>query len=229
MDKILASLLNFGKKFTALTSMSRLAIVGGAIFIISFMWGKSDGNSKLEKFNAEYSEFKNNAQKTATFADSLKNEVQKLQEKNVQKDNIVKKLSISIANRSTQQDQLKVKLVKLEDHTNLLNELIIDTSLVIIYKDSVIDNLKNQVIIADSTIVDQSSIIAQKNSQTVLLQRAATLSSTRADSLQHILRTLPNPVPNPNKMFGFIPKPSRTVVGVTAFVLGVVAGAELKR
>ena len=229
MDKILASLLNFGKEFTGLTSVGRLAIVGGAIFIVSFMLGRSDGTSKLEKFNVEYSEFKNNAQKTATFADSLKNEVQKLQDKNAEKDNIVKKLSISIAYRTTQKNTLQSNLTELENHANLLNNLTVDTSLVVIYKDSIIGNLKKQVVVADSTIVDQSSIIAQKDAQSLLLQRAVLLSSTRADSLQHILRTLPTPAPNPNKMFGFIPKPSRTVVGVTAFVLGVVAGAELKR
>jgi mannitol-specific phosphotransferase system IIBC component len=223
------TLLKFGKNVNLLSSTSKLVIVAGAIFIISFMLGKSEGSDKLEKFNAEYSEFKNNAQKTVTYADSLKAEVQKLQEKNIQKDNIVKKLNISIATRSTQRDKLKTTLVKLEDHANLLNELVIDTSLVIIYKDSVIDNLKNQVIIADSTIVDQYSIIVQKDSQAILLQRAITLSSTRADSLQHILRALPKPAPNPNKIFGFIPKPSRTVIGITAFALGVVAGVELNR
>ena len=229
MDKILASLLNFGKEFTGLTSVGRLAIVGGAIFIVSFMLGKSDGNSKLEKFNIEYSEFKNNAQKTATFADSLKNEVQKLQDKNAEKDNIVKKLSISIAYRTTQKNALQSNLTELENHANLLNNLTMDTSLVVVYKDSIIGNLKKQVVVADSTIVDQSSIIAQKDAQSLLLQRAVALSSMRADSLQQILRTLPKPAPNPNKLFGFIPKPSRTVVGVTALVLGVVVGAELKR
>jgi hypothetical protein len=229
MDKLLASLLNFGKEFNTLTSVSRLAIVGGAIFIISFMLGKSDGNSKLEKFNVEYSEFKNNAQKTITFADSLKNEVQKLQDENAQKDGIVKKLSISIAYRATQKNTLQTNLTELENHASLLNSLIVDTPLVVVYKDSIIGNLKKQVVIADSTIVDQSLIIAQKDAQSVLLQRAVALSSTRADSLQHILRTLPKPAPNPNKLFGFIPKPSRTVVGVTGFVLGVVAGAELRR
>jgi hypothetical protein len=229
MDKLLASLLNFGKEFNTLTSVSRLAIVGGAIFIISFMLGKSDGNSKLEKFNVEYSEFKNNAQKTITFADSLKNEVQKLQDENAQKDGIVKKLSISIAYRATQKNTLQTNLTELENHASLLNSLSVDTPLVVVYKDSIIGNLKKQVVIADSTIVDQSLIIAQKDAQSVLLQRAVALSSTRADSLQHILRTLPKPAPNPNKLFGFIPKPSRTVVGVTGFVLGVVAGAELRR
>lgn len=229
MDKLLALLLNFGKEFNTLTSVSRLAIVGGAIFIISFMLGKSDGNSKLEKFNVEYSEFKNNAQKTITFADSLKNEVQKLQDENAQKDGIVKKLSISIAYRATQKNTLQTNLTELENHASLLNSLIVDTPLVVVYKDSIIGNLKKQVVIADSTIVDQSLIIAQKDAQSVLLQRAVALSSTRADSLQHILRTLPKPAPNPNKLFGFIPKPSRTVVGVTGFVLGVVAGAELRR
>jgi hypothetical protein len=228
MDKLLASLLNFGKEFNTLTSVSRLAIVGGAIFIISFMLGKSDGNSKLEKFNVEYSEFKNNAQKTATFADSLKTEVQKLQEKNAEKDNIVKRLRISVAFRSTQTDELKTSLVELEDRISMM-PLPSDTSLTVAYKDSIIGNLKKQVVVADSTIVDQSSIITQKDAQSVLLQNAVTLSSTRADSLQHILRTLPKPAPNPNKLFGFIPKPSRTVVGVTGFVLGIVAGAELKR
>jgi hypothetical protein len=229
MDKILASLLNFGKGFSTLNSVGKLAIVGGVIFIISFMLGKSDGNSKLEKFNIEYLEFKNNAQKTATFADSLKNEVQKLQDENAQKDGIVKKLTVSIAYRNIQKDALRTNLIELENHVTLLNESIVDTSLVVVYKDSIIGNLKKQVVVADSTIVDQSLIIAQKDAQSVLLQRAVALSSTRADSLQHILRTLPKPTPNPNKLFGVIPKPSRTVVGVTAFVLGVVAGAELRR
>ena len=229
MDKILASLLNFGKEFTALTSVGRLAIVGGAIFIVSFMLGKSDGNSKLEKFNVEYSEFKNNAQKTATFADSLKNEVQKLQDENAQKNAIVKKLTISIGFRTTQKNALQTNLTELENQASLLNNLMVDTSLVVVYKDSIIGNLKKQVVVADSTIVDQSSIIAQKDAQSALLQHAVTLSSTRADSLQHLLRSLPKPAPNSNKIFGFIPKPSRTLVGVTGFVLGVVAGAELKR
>jgi len=229
MDKILASLLNFGKGFSALTSVGRLAIVGGAIFIISFMLGKSDSKSKLEQFNLEYSEFKNNAQKTATFADSLKNEVQKLQDENVQKDGIVKKLTISIAYRTTQKNTLQTNLTELEKHANILNDLIVDTSLVVVYKDSIIGNLKKQVIVGDSVIVDQRSVITQRDSQALLLQHAVTLSSTRADSLQHLLRTLPKPAPNPDKIFGFIPTPSRTVVGVTGFVLGVVAGAQLTR
>lgn len=228
MDKLLAALISFGKEFNALTSVSRLAIVGAAIFITSFTLGKCDGNSKLEQFNAEYAEFKTNAQKTTTYADSLKTEVQKLQEKNAEKDNIVKRLSISIAYRSTQKDELKTDLVELERHIGMI-PMRPDTSLTVIYKDSVIGNLKAQVVLADSVIVDQHSIIAQRDSQTVLLQHAVTLSSTRADSLQHILRTLPKPVANPNKLFGFIPKPSRTAVGVTGFVLGVVAGAQLTR
>ena len=229
MDKLLASLLNFGKEFNTLTSVSRLAIVGGAIFIISFMLGRSDGKGKLEQFNLEYSEFKNNSEKTSNYADSLKGIVGKLQDENIKKDGIVKKLTISIAYRETQQKLLKTDLSKLERHANLLADLMVDTSLVVVYKDSVIGNLKSQVVLADSVIGDQHSIIAQKDSQTLLLQRAVTVSSTRADSLQHILRTIPKPAPNPNKLFGFIPKPSRTVVGVTGFVLGVVAGAELKR
>ena len=122
---------------------------------------------------------------------------------------------------------MKSTLVQLEEQANLATNT--DTSLVVVYKDSIIGNLKGQVIIAESIITDQHVVIAQRDSQTVLLQHAVTVASTRADSLQHILRTLPKPAPNPNKLFGFIPKPSRTVVGVTALVLGVVVGAELKR
>lgn len=229
MNKLLTSLINFGKEFNTLTSVSRLAIIGGVIFIISFMLGKSDGNSKQEQFNVKYAEFKNNSEKVSNYADSLKVVVEKLQEESIKKDDIVKKLNGNIVQRTTQQKLLKTDLTELETRANLLTNLTTDTSLVVVYKDSIIGNLKGQIVLADSVIIDQQSIITQKNSQTVLLQRAVAVSSTRADSLQYILRTLPKPAPNPNKFFGFIPKPSRTVVGVAGFVLGIVAGAELKR
>jgi len=227
MDKILAVLLNFGKQFNTLTSKSRFVIIGGIIVIVAFMIGKCDGDNKLEKFNLQYAEFKNNSEKTSLYADSLNSVVVKLVDENAKKDDMVKKLKNNITYRTNKQDAMKSTLVQLEAQANLATNT--DTSLVVVYKDSIIGNLKGQVVIAESIITDQHVVIAQRDSQTVLLQRAVTVSSTRADSLQHILRTLPKPVANPNKLFGFIPKPSRTVVGVTAFVLGVVAGAELKR
>jgi hypothetical protein len=227
MDKILAVLLNFGKQFNVLTSTSRLVIIGGIIVIAAFMLGKCDGDNKLEKFNLQYAEFKNNSEKTSIYADSLNGVVVKLVDENAKKDDMVKKLKNNIAYRTNKQDALKSTLVQLEEQANLVTNT--DTSLVVVYKDSIIGNLKGQVVIAESIITDQHVVIAQRDSQTVLLQHAVTVSSTRADSLQHILRTLPKSVPNPNKLFGFIPKPSRTVVGVTALVLGVVVGAELKR
>jgi len=229
MNKLLTSLRNFGKEFNALTSVSRLAIVGGAIFIISFMLGKSDADNKLEQFNLRYAEFKSNSEKTSIYADSLNSVVVKLIDENAKKDKIVKKLKNNIAYSTNKQDTLKSTLAQLEVQTNLVMNAVTDTSLVVIYKDSIIGNLKGQVIIAESIITDQHVVIAQRDSQTVLLQRAVTVSTIRADSLQYILRTLPPPAPNPNKLFGFIPKPSRTVVGIAGFVLGVVAGVELKR
>ena len=85
MNKLLTSLINFGKEFNTLTSVSRLAIIGGVIFIISFMLGKSDGNSKQEQFNVKYAEFKNNSEKVSNYADSLKVVVEKLQEESIKK------------------------------------------------------------------------------------------------------------------------------------------------
>ena len=227
MDKVLTILLNFGKQFNVLTSTSRLVIIGGIVVIAAFMMGKCDGDDKLEQFNLRYAEFKSNSEKTSLYADSLNSVVVKLVDENAKKDDMVKKLKNNIAYRTNKQDALKSTLVQLEEQANLATNT--DTSLVVVYKDSIIGNLKGQVVIAESIITDQHVVIAQRDSQTVLLQHAVTVASTRADSLQHILRTLPKPAPNPNKLFGFIPKPSRTVVGVTALVLGVVVGAELKR
>jgi hypothetical protein len=229
MDKILTALLTFRKHFNTLTSTSRFVIIGGIVVIAAFMMGKCNGDDKLEQFNLRYAEFKNNSEKTSLYADSLNSLVVKLVDENAKKDDVVKKLKNNITARANKQDALKSTLLQLEKQANLVTNTITDTSLVVVYKDSIIGNLKGQVIIAESIITDQHVVIVQRDSQTVLLQRAVTVSSTRADSLQHILRTLPPPAPNPNKLFGFIPKPSRTVVGVTALVLGVVVGAELKR
>jgi ABC-type transporter Mla subunit MlaD len=229
MDKILTALLTFRKHFNTLTSTSRFVIIGGIVVIAAFMMGKCNGDDKLEQFNLRYAEFKNNSEKTSLYADSLNSLVVKLVDENAKKDDVVKKLKNNIVARANKQDALKSTLLQLEKQANLVTNTITDTSLVVVYKDSIIGNLKGQVVIAESIITDQHVVIVQRDSQTVLLQRAVTVSSTRADSLQHILRTLPPPAPNPNKLFGFIPKPSRTVVGVTALVLGVVVGAELKR
>lgn len=229
MDKILTALLTVRKHFNTLTSTSRFVIIGGIVVIAAFMMGKCDGDDKLEQFNLRYAEFKSNSEKTSLYADSLNSVVVKLVDENAKKDDIVKKLKNNIAVRANKQDALKSTLLQLEEQATLVTNTVTDTSLVVVYKDSIIGNLKGQVVIAESIITDQHVVIVQRDSQTVLLQRAVTVSSTRADSLQHILRTLPKPAPNPNKLFGFIPKPSRTVVGVTALVLGVVVGAELKR
>jgi hypothetical protein len=223
------TLLNFGKQFNLLTPTSRLAIIGGLIVVVSFMMGKSEANSKLEQFNMQYAEFKSNIEKTSIYADSLNKIVIKLADENVKKEFAVKKLKNNIAQRTDQRDTLKKNLLKLETHADSLNKLLEDTTLVVIYKDSIIGNLKGQVVVADSIITDQRGIIVQRDSQALILSKSVTVSTTRADSLQRVLRALPKSPPKPDKIFGFIPKPSRTVVGVTTFVLGVVVGVELTR
>jgi hypothetical protein len=228
MDKLLTSLINFGKGFSKLTSTGRLAIVAAALCIISFTVGKSESTNKLEKFNVEYSKFKTNSKKTSDYADSLNYVVGKLSDENAKIRDSVYKLSITVEWKVREAKKVSNRLPILQNRM-YSPEVLADTIKLLALKDSVIENLEDQVAMTASIITDQSAIIEQKDTQIILLESAVAISTTRGDSLQTILHTLPPAAPNPNKLFGIIPKPSRKLVAITAFAVGVVAGAELRR
>lgn len=227
--KILDSLIRFGSGFSALTKVGKYAVVGVAIFLASYMLGKTNSNDEFTEFKAKYEEYQKTTQNAVRYSDSLKTEVAQLVNENGKKDSTIKTLTISISFRNKERAQLKNSLASLEGRM-YSPEVIRDTAELLAVKDSVIVNLKEQVATADSVIVQQDSVVKLQDQKITNLNTALVLSEMRADSLTKVMNALPAAPKNPNKFFfGLIPKPSRTVVAIVSFAGGALVASQLGR
>jgi chromosome segregation ATPase len=227
--KILESLLKFGAGFDKLTAIGKYAVIGVAIFLISYMFGKSNSKNEFAEFQAKYEEYQRTSQNAIKYSDSLKTEVNSLRDQNTKKDSTIKTLTISISFKNKERAQLRNSLASLENRidSSVANA---DTATLLVLKDSAIVNLKAQVETADSVIVQQESVVKLQNEKIVNLNSALLLSETRADSLTKVLQALPTTPKNPDKfLFGLLPKPSRTVVAVVSFASGAILASQLRR
>lgn len=219
-SSVFDTVLSFGRSFSGLNKVGQLAVTGALIFI-AFSVGNCGGEHKLDSFIIEYNEYKKEAQKTTKFADSLKIAVNKLTDDVKSKEDTIKTLTIGISFRQKQAQSLKQKLISLETQA----QETIDTTTMLVLKDSVIDNLKTQVATTEAIVVEKDKIIELKTEQLGLTTNSLQLAMQRGDSLQRTLMTLPPTPKNPNKLFGVIPLPSRKTVAIGALLSGIVIGA----
>lgn len=227
MNNLLKALIVFGKGFDKLTSVGKAIIVSILLFVV-YSAGSSGGKNELDQFIIEYNSLKKTAENTTELADSLKHQVVQLSDSAKQKEEIIKKLTINISFKERQKTTLKNNLERLERNVVLAKS---DSNLTktIAIQDTVIDNLKTQVVATEEIVREQSEIIKTHEAQSVLLNKSVALSIQRGDSLQSVISSLPATPKNSNKIFGFIPKPNRTVVGAIAFGTGVLAGVKLTK
>ncbi len=226
--KILNEVIKFGKAFGQLTQISQIA-VAVILIVVAFSVGNCNGKTELDSFLVEYKTLQENAKKTTVYADSLQREVTQLVDSAKRQDDKIKKLTISISFREQQKVAQVRQLAQLE---NRIEAAKADSNLIVVVatQDTVITNLKEQVVTTEAIVDDQKQVIQAQSTQVLALNQALTLSTMRGDSLQTVLSSLPKAPSNPNKFFfGLIPKPSRTVVGVVALAAGVVVGSQLGR
>ena len=223
-NSIFTSVVSFGRSFSGLNKVGQLAVTGALVFI-AFSIGNCGGEDKLDSFIIEYNEFKREAQKTTEFADSLKTAVVKLTDEAKEKEDTIKKLTIGISFKQKQTQSLKQKLTALEAHT----EVAMDTTEILVLKDSTIDNLKTQVATTEAIVEEKDKIIELKTEQLALITNSLQLSTQRGDSLQRTLLSLPPTPKNPNKIFGFIPLPSRKTVAISALLSGIAIGTVITK
>ena len=89
-----------------------------------------------------------------------------------------------------------------------------------------IDALEMQVDTLQTTVETQSQLLSVKDVDIRLLQGLHVNEKARADSLQITLDGFPGDVPDNEKLFGFIPLPSRTVSfisGAATVAVGIIA------
>jgi len=199
---------------SVLLTLLALLLVGSSVYYIK----NASDKDALDTYISEYKTFKAQADSANHFADSLKTQIV-IQENEA-------RISISKSHMLEKQvTVLKSKTSVMKDTRDSLRTTIVDST----------EMARKIIPLQDSIIVHQDTVIHKQGEQITNLMRALTLKDSTIslltlsrDSLQTIVRNIPPPPKNPNKIMGFS-LPSRTVVGATAFVVGVVASFALHK
>ena len=218
MSSILNALRKVLSVYTKMPQLTQI-ILACALVAFAFNAGQCNGDSKLNKFRAEFEILQTEAKNTKQFADSAKAEVSRLTDEAKSKDSVITKLTLVVDIDAKKRQQLKGSLNVLEDSLKSAK----DTAQIVQIQEGIIGNLKEQVSSAETTIGQQKEIISAQQFKITKLDSAVMLANRRGDSLQVVV----------DKIIA-MPKPPRQWIspktaGIIAFVAGVVVGDQIAR
>lgn len=170
---------------------------------------------EMDVYIEQYNEFKQRAEQTEQFADSLNKLVDGYREE-------IEELNDSIFIQSNKLSDAETRVADLGRRTANLREQLNDSLMSHVPEPVVayIDGLEEENTALKDNVTAANTLIFTLQSQNDLLSTSLALQTTRADSLATVVAAIPEPPKNPNKVLGFIPKPSRT----QTFILGTVVG-----
>lgn len=184
---------------------------------LAFMYADSGSKDKMGVYIQQYKQFQAQADSAVKFADSLKTQIiieeteaQLAQEKANHYAEDVKALRKTTLVLKNKRDSLLKEIVMPQTVT----DSILHMSSIISIQDSIIDQQENTINTQDTQIVQLNTALTSKDNVINLL-------ALSRDSLQKVVINIPQAPKNPNKMFG-IPLPSRKVMLMTGFIVGIV-------
>jgi hypothetical protein len=188
-----------------------LLVAAGVLGLV--MYVKNNDQDEMDKYIAEYKQYKQQAEVATHYADSLKTEI-------VIADNEARIAQTRAQTLGRQVNSLKNETLSMSERATVMQETLTDTL-----------ELARQVLpLKDSIITKQQEIINTQGNQVTELETALQkkddalkLAMLRGDSLQTIINLLPPPPKNPNRMFG-IKLPSRKASFAVGLLIGVGAG-----
>jgi len=218
--KLLDNIIKFGKSFQSLTQIGQIAVVV-ILIAFAFNFGSCEGDRKIKEFAIKYEQLQTEATSAKMFADSAKNKIESLSNDVNSKNEVIKKLTFSVELRETQRNELKRDLVDLE------KDLVVakDTAELVVVQEHIIDNLKTQLNVADSTNSDLKKLLQLERYKVTKLDSAVTLANARGDRLQTVVDSLVK-LPPPKAPRNWI---SKKTIGIAAFAGGVFVGDYLAR
>jgi len=208
--KLLDNIIKFGKSFQSLTQIGQIAVVV-ILIAFAFNFGSCEGDRKIKEFAIKYEQLQTEATSAKMFADSAKNKIESLSNDVNSKNEVIKKLTFSVELRETQRNELKRDLVDLE------KDLVVakDTAELVVVQEHIIDNLKTQLNVADSTNSDLKKLLQLERYKVTKL----------GDRLQTVVDSLVK-LPPPKAPRNWI---SKKTIGIAAFAGGVFVGDYLAR
>lgn len=194
---------------SAVIPLTKLILVAAGVLGLVMAVKYNGQQDAMDRYIAEYKEYKAKAEATSKFADSLKVQI------DIQENETRAALArADIASRKA--NEYKSQTSTLITQASVIRETVTDTielaRTLIPLQDSIIAQQKLTIETQDTQIGELNTAL---NSKDVSLK----LALQRGDSLQTILNLLPPPPKNPNRMFG-IKLPSRKM----SFLVGLGMG-----
>lgn len=216
-NKILTDALTFGKKFSLLPTIGKIATMAALIYltvVIATCATPSTPDGTVEV----------TVKQTTEYANQLEQRLKYLQDTVSQKESTITELKIRISSQKTRREKVNYRVATL-DSAATIERVGLSTPLT----DTLISTLKGQVASADSIIELQDSVIVVREQQIDLLKNSVVLANTRGDTLQSTLNTVLKEYNKKDKLFGKIPMPSRKTVAAVAFIGGTYLGVSAMR
>ena len=167
--------------------------------------------SEIDKYIEEYEQFEEDVAVAREFADSLQEE---LVENELEVQELQDSMVVIVSTLNTSKDRIaeldrEKQVLKAQVTDSILNE----TPPEVIEYVAVVEqeNEELKVALSAADMLQQNLV-----NQVALLTMSLDTQTLRADSLYTIVMNIPEPPSNPNKVFGFIPKPSR----IQSFFIG---------
>ena len=197
-----------------------IPLVLGGIVVSSYLTGASK-QDEIDIYISEYKQFQKEAESASALADSLMLEVEESEQKAEEAQQRANELAEDVVELKAETDNLKNRRDELRAQLEAGDSLSAEAALQMIpIQDSIIEQ-------QDSIIETQGLQITELNSVILRKDFSIGVLTTAVDSLQVIVNNIPPPPPNPNKVFGFIPKPSRTQTFIVGIIVGGVATWKL--
>jgi len=207
LNKI-ADILSNIERLDAFGKLITLGLIGLSVYYLN-----TCGNQELENLQVEVRQTKETAKILKDSVSTLKNEVN-------EKEIVITELTIRVSKKQ----QARVVLVEKQTTLDSLLAVEKDTTAIVALQDSTIDNLKNQLVIVDQIIADQTSIIEQRDQQLNMLQTSLQLQENRANILEAQLDDVMKQHTKEKKFLGFISKPSRKTALLVGTAVGTLTG-----
>lgn len=170
---------------------------------------------EMDVYINQYNDYRERVEETQHFADSLQSIVD---EYGVQ----IEQLNDSVDAKTSELTRVNRRVIELSRQTAILRSRLTDSLMAQIPPEvaNYITALEAENTELKNNVSAAEALIATTIQRNQLLVSSLQLETTRADSLASVIADLPPPPSNPNKILGFIPKPSRT----QTFIIGVVVG-----
>lgn len=168
------------------------AIVLGVLLVVAMIFaafkiGSSTNEEQMQEFMQKYTAYAAAVDSLTKHTDKMNDSVKVLLAQAESREQTIDSLNKAIQVRTQQRNKLQTQVVTLEKQLGETKDTVVKLTV----SGEIIDNLKEQIVIADDVIAKKDSVIVVKDSVIGDLKVAVDIAVRRADVLDSTLKNLP--------------------------------------